>query len=83
MNRRASLASEKPVPDREPFPPTDGHLLMTVEETATAMQIGRNTVYGLIQRGELPVVPFGRTIRVSRAALERWIEQRSTPLGVR
>jgi len=72
MNRRVTPAASTTA---------DGHLLLTVDETAAALQIGRNTVYGLIQRGELPVVPFGRTIRVSRVALERWIEQRSVPVG--
>lgn len=52
-------------------------LLLTVPETAVALRLGRNTIYSLIQRGELPVVRVGRSIRISAAALDRWIAEHS------
>lgn len=50
-------------------------VLLTVEEAAAMLRIGRNTAYELIARGELPHVRLGRLIRVPRHALERWIEE--------
>lgn len=52
--------------------------VLTVEEAADVLRISRNTAYMLARRwrdsgGEegLPVVQFGRTLRVPRAALQR------------
>jgi len=49
-------------------------LLLTVEEAARLLNIGRNTCYELIRRGELPAVRLGeRIIRVPRFGLEAWL----------
>ena len=51
---------------------------LTVEEAARVLRIGRTAAYALARRWRdtngqegLPVVPFGRVLRVPRAALER------------
>jgi len=56
----------------------DVHLL-TVPEAAKFLRIGRNLAYELVARGEMPAVRLGRVIRVPRAGLEQWLEQRSGP----
>jgi len=43
--------------------------LLTVEEFATVSGVGKGIVYALVQSGALPVVRFGRLIRISKAAL--------------
>jgi excisionase family DNA binding protein len=48
--------------------------LLTVLEAAAMLRIGRNTMYHLIAIGQVPHLRVGRTIRVPRAALERWLE---------
>lgn len=42
--------------------------LYTVLEAAEILRLRRDTVYGLIKRGELPAVRFGRTVRIPESA---------------
>jgi excisionase family DNA binding protein len=48
-------------------------LLLTPEETATVLRVGRTTVYALMKAGELRPVHIGRSTRISRAELERFV----------
>lgn len=50
-------------------------ILMTVAEVQTATKLGRTKVYEMIRRGKLPVVRIGRSVRIRREALERWLAQ--------
>lgn len=52
-------------------PDTD---VFTVNEAAVFLRIGRNQLYEAIGRGEIPHRRVGRSIRLSRAALLRWLE---------
>ncbi len=58
-------------------PQPDNTDFLTVEEAARVLRIGRTAAYALARiwretdgREGLPVVPFGRLLRVPRAALE-------------
>ena len=53
---------------------TDGDDVLTVTEAARLMRIGRNQLYAAINRNEIPHRRVGRSIRLSRAALLRWLE---------
>lgn len=55
-----------------------GRLLLRVEEVAEALDVGRWKVYEMVATGELPVIRIGRLVKVPRAALERWIEERTS-----
>lgn len=55
---------------------TSDKLLWTIPQVAKALGLGRNKIYQLIYMEGLPVQKFGRATRVSRAALQRWLEQR-------
>ncbi|MEU5213285.1 helix-turn-helix domain-containing protein [Streptomyces sp. NPDC020742] len=46
-------------------------VLLTVEEAARRLRIGRTTCYGLIRSGELESVPVGRLRRVPAAYVTR------------
>jgi excisionase family DNA binding protein len=48
-------------------------LLLTPEEAATVLRIGRTTIYALMKAGDLRPVYIGRSCRVSRAELERYV----------
>ncbi|MFC4454126.1 helix-turn-helix domain-containing protein [Deinococcus sonorensis] len=48
---------------------------LTVPQVARRLQLGRNTVYGLIRTRSIPSVRIGRSIRISRPVLERWLAQ--------
>jgi excisionase family DNA binding protein len=48
--------------------------ILTVEQAAKFLRLGRNAVYDAIGRGEIPHRRIGRTIRLSRVVLLRWLE---------
>jgi excisionase family DNA binding protein len=50
-------------------------LLLTVEEAADVLRIGRNTCYELIRQRRLPFIRLGRLIRLPRFGLMNWLEQ--------
>jgi excisionase family DNA binding protein len=50
-------------------------VLLSLPEAAAALAIGRNTLLGLIERGELPTVRIGRSVRIPVSALETWAER--------
>ena len=53
-------------------------LLMTLNQAAEQLAIGRTTVYQLIGRGELPTVRLGRgCVRISREALIEYVARSS------
>src|SRR3712207_3751334 len=54
-------------------------LLLTPEEAATVLRIGRTTIYGLMKAGELRPVHIGRSCRVPRAELERYVNRLQPP----
>ena len=61
--------------DPEPLqdPLAGSPLLLTPEEAATALRIGRTTVYALMRAGDLRPVHIGRSCRLPRAELERYV----------
>ena len=47
--------------------------VLTVEEAAAFLKVGRNTLYEACARNEVPCRRIGRQIRFSRAALVAWL----------
>lgn len=56
-----------------------GKLLLRPEEVATALGVGRSTVYALLRSGELPTIHIGRSLRVPVHAVEVWITEQGDP----
>ena len=54
-----------------------GKLLLTAEDVARRLSLGRATVYLMMASGELPTLRKGRAVRVPAGALEAWIESRT------
>jgi excisionase family DNA binding protein len=52
---------------------TTDRLLLTVEEAALRLGIGRSLAWRLVRSGELPSVRLGRLVRIPERALEEWI----------
>jgi len=50
------------------------HEFMKVAEVAQELRIARSRAYELIANGTIPAVKIGRSIRVRRKELERWLE---------
>ncbi len=55
---------------------TTERLLLTVEEAARRLGIGKTLAWELVWAGALPSVRLGRCVRIPLAALEEWIAQR-------
>lgn len=53
-------------------------LLLRPQEVVSVTGWSRSKVYGMAASGELPSIRSGRSVRIPRAALERWIEQNTT-----
>lgn len=53
---------------------TNERLLLTVEEAAQRLGIGRTLAWRLVQAGQLPSVRLGRCVRVPRRELEVWVQ---------
>lgn len=51
-----------------PFP-----ALMTVDEVAKQLRVGRNSAYMLVKTGQIRCIKIGRTIRVPRNAVIEFI----------
>jgi excisionase family DNA binding protein len=55
--------------DGDPHP----RLVLTVKEVARLLETSSNAIYGAIARGEFPHIRIGKSIRISRAALDRFL----------
>ena len=51
-------------------------ILITVEQAAKKMSLGRTTVYDLIAREGLPVHRFKSAVRVDPVELRAWLKER-------
>lgn len=51
-------------------------VVMSVEQLAETLQVGRNTAYSLVRSGRIKSVRVGRQIRVPRGALEAFLEEK-------
>jgi excisionase family DNA binding protein len=54
---------------------TSLRLLLTVDEAADRLGLGRTKVYELLMRGDLPSVRIGTARRVPASALEAFVER--------
>ena len=52
---------------------------LKVPQVAEFLQIGRSRAYELVADGEIPSVKIGRSVRVSRKELDRWLEGQRHP----
>ena len=58
---------------------TKSPLLLTPEDAAKVLRIGRTTVYALMKAGDLRPVHIGRSCRLARAELERYVRMLQDP----
>lgn len=49
--------------------------LLTANDVAEILRIGKSTVYLLLQRGDLPSVHIGRAVRIRPVDLEHFIDR--------
>jgi excisionase family DNA binding protein len=66
-----------PPPLQEPL--AGDALLLTPEEAARILRVGRTTIYALIKAKYLRPVHIGRSCRLARAELERYVDRLHAP----
>lgn len=59
------------------------HEWLKVPEVAEELRIARSRAYELVADGEIPAVKIGRSVRVSRRELDRWLKEQSYTDAVR
>lgn len=50
--------------------------LLTISQVAEMLGLGRTKVHELIAAEGLPVIRFGRSVRISPVKLQQWLEER-------
>lgn len=58
-----------------------GEILLTVNEAASRLAIGRTTLYELIANQELCSVKIGRARRIPESSVDEWIARRLQEQG--
>jgi len=53
-----------------------GRVLLSVDEAALAMSVGRTLVYDLVMRNEIPSIKLGRMRRIPVASLHEYVRRR-------
>jgi len=51
--------------------------LLNAQDVAVALNMGLSTVYMLVERGELPSIRIGRSVRIRLDDLEKFIESKA------
>ena len=51
--------------------------LLNAQDVAAALNMGLSTVYMLVERGELPSIRIGRSVRIRLEDLEKFIESKA------
>lgn len=69
MTRKTAVAEARP-------------LLLTPRDAAKALSISDRTLWSLTDRGMIPVVRIGRSVRYDPRSLSRWIEQQQSAASV-
>ena len=56
-----------------PRPRDDAPLLLRIPEASRLLGISRSTMYQLVAKGDVQILRIGRSVRISRQALERLV----------
>ncbi|HEY4035481.1 MAG TPA: helix-turn-helix domain-containing protein [Ktedonobacteraceae bacterium] len=55
--------------------------LLTIPAVAKMLCVSRPTVYTLIDTEGLPIIKFGRSVRISPISLQKWLAQHEQKQG--
>lgn len=53
----------------------DNNDILRIEDVMEYLNIGKNTIYGLLQSGELKAFKIGKLWKIPRKALEEYVEK--------
>jgi excisionase family DNA binding protein len=78
VNAAIAITRERPLDATLPLRPANDEqpadVVLDVDEVAALLRLGRNTIYELVGRNEIPHRRCGKQIRFSRAAIMRWLD---------
>lgn len=60
-----------------PITPDNLPVVLSVQQLADVLQIGRNSAYDLVKSGQIRSIRIGRTIRIPQSALFDYLNQLS------
>jgi excisionase family DNA binding protein len=69
MQATTTELAEQPAPDRD---------VLDVPQVASLLGVGRNTIYTLVAKNQIPHRRLGKAIRFSRAAVMSWLSSWSS-----
>lgn len=87
MPRVDAESGQHPATNRAKWPDSDQaatvqlesrHDVLDVPQVASLLAVGRNTIYALVARNEIPHRRLGKAIRFSRAAVMSWLSSWSS-----
>ena len=55
--------------------------LLTIPAVAKLLSVSRPTVYALIKTEGLPIIKFGRSVRIAPKSLQTWLAQHEQEQG--
>ena len=55
--------------------------ILTISDVAHLLKVAEKTVYGLVQKGDLPAFKVGGQWRFRRTAIDSWIEVKTQAAG--
>ncbi len=55
--------------------------ILTISDVAHLLKVAEKTVYGLVQKGDLPAFKVGGQWRFLRTAIDSWIEVKTRAAG--
>ena len=87
MARVETESGQDPATNPAKWPDTDqaatvhlesGHDVLDVPQVASLLAVGRNTIYALVAKNQIPHRRLGKAIRFSRAAVMSWLSSWSS-----
>lgn len=49
--------------------------LLTIHEACAYLKLARQTIYNMVNRGDIPYLKAGKALRFRKSALDAWLEQ--------
>jgi excisionase family DNA binding protein len=74
----AQTISRQPEPEKSEPRPMPERVLLTVEEAADQLGIGRTNMYSLIKSRQIQSVRIGQLRRISKDAISEYVDKLST-----
>lgn len=61
-----------------PITPENLPIVLSVQQLAEVLQIGRNSAYNLVKSGQIQSIRIGRNIRIPQTALLEYLNKKSS-----